>query len=761
MKSVRCRVWMMGVLAACGLAAGPVLAQVSSARFRSLASNVVMPQRRAFAVGRRAAVEITGVKVGVVILEQAATTTMEISLRNPSGSRQEAELLVPVPDGAVVRGFTFQGAAKEPTAELLVKEEARRTYAAIVAKIRDPALLEFVGYNLIRSSVFPVEPKGTQKVRLTYDHLLPAEGDRVDYLLPRSEAIDYTIPWQVSVRITSRRSISTVYSPTHQLETARTSAKAVSVRIARDSATEPGPFRLSYLLERGGVSATLFAYPDPKVGGGYFLLLAGLPAKPPTRNGEPAIKREVILVFDRSGSMGGEKIDQVREAAFQILEGLEDGEAFNIIVYNAAVERFAAKPVIKTRQTVKAARAYLKNLKAQGGTNLHDALLEALRQKPAKGMLPIVLFLTDGLPTIGQTSEVAIRNVAMKANRYDRRVFTFGVGVDVNTPLLDKIAVETRAVATFVLPKEDVEVKVAGVFKRLAGPVLAGPAITVDRPGSAMVLRPAHDLMPAKLPDLFEGDQLVVLGKYRGEEPLTFTVTGNYLGEQRTFHLPFTLERATVKNGFVPRLWASRRIAMLTDAIRALGADAAPAQVQRRAATDPRIKELVDEIVRLSTEFGILTEYTAFLAKEGTDLSDRDRVLAAANANYVNRAMSTRLGIASVNQERNNRLQRGQMTLNRRNSFLDERMNRVQVLQVQQVNDRAFYRRGRRWVDSRLVEQERTIKPTRVIEFGSKEFAELLVTLAKENRQGTVALHGDILLVVDGTTVLVKGPVKP
>jgi len=266
--------------------------------------------------------------------------------------------------------------------------------------------------------------------------------------------------------------------------------------------------------------------------------------------------------------------------------------------------------------------------------------------------------------------------------------------------------------------------------------------------------------MPATLPDLFEGDQLVVLGTYRGEEPLTFTVTGNYLGEQRTFHLPFTLERATVKNGFVPRLWASRRIAMLTDAIRALGADAAPAQAQRRAATDPRIKELVDEIVRLSTEFGILTEYTAFLAKEGTDLSDRDRVLAAANTNYVNRAMSTRLGIGSVNQERNNDFQRRQQVLNGRNSYLDERMNRVQILQVQQVNDRAFYRRGSRWVDSRLVEQERTVKPTRVIEFGSKAFAELLATLAKENRQGTVALHGDILLIVDGTTVLVKSMAK-
>ena len=90
------------------------------------------------------------------------------------------------------RGFTFQGSASEPTAELLRKEAARQTFDSIVAKMKDPALLEFVGYNLVRSSVFPVEANGTQKVRLTYEHLLTADGDRVDYVLPRSESIGYS-----------------------------------------------------------------------------------------------------------------------------------------------------------------------------------------------------------------------------------------------------------------------------------------------------------------------------------------------------------------------------------------------------------------------------------------------------------------------------------------------------------------------------------------------------------------------------------------
>jgi len=780
-------VWV-SVLAAMGSA--EAWAQAMSLSARPLASHLVVPQRRVFSVDRpqAGAVQITEVDVGVVILERAATTTMEISLRNPSSARQQAELIVPVPDGAVVRGFTYQGAGREPSAQVLPRDEARRTYEAIVAQIRDPALLEFVGCNLIRSSVFPVEARGTQKLRLTYDNLLHAEGDRIDYILPRTESLDYRVPWKVTVSIRSKTPISAVYSPSHKLETRRLARNAVAAQIAAESRTEPGAFRLSCLLQHDGVSASLFAYPDLRAGGGYFLLLMGLPATAPKREHvpsavaevigtaellgkmsgaprkaerAPAIKREVTLVLDRSGSMGGEKIDQVREAALQILAGLEEGEPFNIIVYNDQVDFFSPKPVLKTRETVSAARAYLRTVQARGGTNLHDALLEALRQKPLEGALPMVLFLTDGLPTVGQTSEVAIREVAMKANPHERRIFTFGVGVDVNTPLLDKIALETRATSTYVLPNEDVEVKVASVFSRLAGPVLAGPSFELVAPDGKPAPGRVRDVLPCTLPDLFEGDQLVLLGQYLGDEPLDFKVTGNYLGKERSFRFKLAVDNATTKNAFVPRLWASRKIAFLFDAIRQLGANGAPATVKDAAHVDPRVKELVDEIVRISTEFGILTEYTAFLAREGTDLSRRDQVLEQAHRNYVGRAMKTRSGLGAVNQNYNYVRQVGQdgdVRLNFRNDYYDENMNRVTIANVQQVNDLAFYRRNDRWVDSRIVGKENEVKPKRVIGFGSAEFMKLAERLAAEGRQGSIALEGDILLVVDGEPVLVKSP---
>lgn len=269
----------------------------------------------------------------------------------------------------------------------------------------------------------------------------------------------------------------------------------------------------------------------------------------------------------------------------------------------------------------------------------------------------------------------------------------------------------------------------------------------------------------------------MVLGRYTGTEPLAFELGGVHLGRDRTFRLRFDLTHATTANAFVPRLWASRKIAHLTDAIRDLGVDqphagpaagtfsnrsllssappsAAPASP---AGTDPRLRELVGEIVRLSRDFGILTEYTAFFAREGTDLSQPTQLLAEAYRNYSDRAVATRWGNGSVNQSLNNLGQRDQTTLNRRNGFFDANLDRVQIGTVQQINDRAFYHRNGRWIDSRLVgETASETTPRRVVEIGSAEFRRLAGRLAAENRQGTIALGGEVLLQVDGETILVK-----
>ena len=713
-------------------------------------------------------IRVTGVDAKIDIVEQVATTTLEIGLHNGASSQQTAELLVPLPEGAAIKSFTFQGEADEPKTELLTKDRARQTFDSIVAKLKDPALLEFAGYNLVRTSVFPVPAKGDQKVRIVYEALLPAEGDRVDYVLPRSGSALYSTPWNISVAIKSKRDITAVYSPSHALTTGPVNRPSVETKVAETATRSPGEFKLSYLLKNGAVTASMFAWPDADDKGGYFLMLAGTGnEKDDAKGEEEKIKREITLVIDRSGSMAGEKLEQAKQAALQVIAGLEDGESFNIISYSDEVTEMSDKPLAKTEQTTAEARQWIKAIKAQGGTNLNAALERALLSGMPPGAggpaLPIVMFLTDGLPTVGETSEAAIRDVAKNSNPNHKRVFAFGVGYDVNAPLLDKISSLSRGFATYVKPTENVEVKVSRVFRGLNGPVLPNPTLWVAKKKkdgkqkwiAAKKHKRITDLQPASLPDLYDGDQLVVLGRYMGNKPLQIQVRGTKGSARKSFNFEFDIKSASkLSNSFVPRLWASQRIAQLVDRVRDLGAQPLT-EVSTKSAKDSQLKELTDEIVRLSKEFGILTEYTAFLAEEGVDLADVVGNNAQTFRNLEVRALNCRTGVGAVNQSIN-AIGMNSATANPDNRFWTADMKQASITTVQQCQNRAYFRKGDRWIDNQLID-EKDVQADRTIELGSREYFELVWKMVDLNRNGELALAGDVLVEVKGERILIKG----
>ncbi|MHC4355075.1 MAG: hypothetical protein ACYS0H_20425 [Planctomycetota bacterium] len=326
-------------------------------------------------------------------------------------------------------------------------------------------------------------------------------------------------------------------------------------------------------------------------------------------------------------------------------------------------------------------------------------------------------------------------------NPYERRVFTFGVGYDVNAQLLDALAEQSRARATFVLPDESVETKVAEVFGTLAGPVADPHLRILDGQGQEAVGR-ILDVLPTVLKDLFAGDRLVVLGRYLGGEELTFELTGNYLGEQRS---------ADVRNGFVPRLWAGRKIAEMIAQIQILGAD--PSLTE----DDPRVRELSTSIIALSTEFGIITEYTAFLAQEGTELGNAADLIGQTAGNLTAGAFG-RAGGHSVGQTINIAMQRAQDVLNRDSSYLNSSMERTRIVNAQQANDLTFFFKDSSWVDSRLADIQDQLVPDRTVVFGTDEFMDVALNLALENRQGALAFAQDIVILVGEEIVKIDIP---
>ena len=752
------------LLGACACVAAPVAhAQDASAATREATAmhasmrsepQLIVPQRPLFVPEGQAAVRVRSVHATVRIDGRIATTELAITLANPGSRDAEAAVVLPVPDDAAVRAFGLDGLGEGLDAKLLPRDEARRMYDEIVRKMIDPGLLEFAGLGAVRSSVFPVPGHGEQVCRIVYEHPLESHRGRLDYLLPRSDMDALSpVPWTVEIEVKSAGELAAVFSTTHGLDTIEQSAHAGRYRVR--NASEPGALRIGVLTrERQGM--TVLATPDLAGGfgdgeagsGGWFMLVAGGPGEVATRE---LLRREMTIVIDRSGSMRGEKLAQALEAARQVVAGLRPGELFNIVDYADTVRSFAPAPVVKGPASEAQALSYLDQIVARGSTNLHGALAEALTQSPSEGVLPLVLFLTDGLPTEGVVDEAQIRGDAEALNEHNRRVFTFGVGLDVNAPLLTSIAERTRAAGTFVLPGEDVETSVAQVWSRLDGPTLIEPRLTGDRISMAL---------PAELGDLFKGEQIIVAGRYRGGERRELVLSGR-LPDGSAYRAAVVLDpqSASVRHSAVARVWAQRRITELVTRIREAGAQGAEPDAER-----------VDEIVRLSMAHGILTEYTAFLAAEetsfvraaGDDPRAPSSALRDATADQLeSRAVETRSGGRAVQQEMNNagRMDDAAQTSNRY-AYYDESVGgfrQQRVVGVQRAGDRTLFRRGQRWVDARILDRE-TETPDETIEFGTDAYFALASELSASGRQGLLANRGPVLLLHEGRRVLVNNP---
>ena len=532
---------------------------------------------------------------------RVARVEVEEQFRNAGAGLAEGTYLYPMPGEAAFTDFSLWMGETQVRGEMMNADQARGIYEEIVRRVRDPALLTLEGHGMIRARVFPIPPGETRRVVLRYTQVLERAGDalRLRYTIgDRAFAggrgyLDQpgnvpTDAFRYTVTAPDADAYGTPYSPTHAVTTRRSGG---DLEVTLDP-NASGDVEIFIPLRRGLVGTSVVTASPAGEDGYYMLLIA-----PPASTDAAVVPRDLAFVLDVSGSMSGEKIEQAKAALRQALATLGRSDRFKLVAFSTRVVPFRDAYVTATPENVQAAREFLDRLVADGGTNIAGALDAVLGTSADAERLPVVVFVTDGNPTVGEQAPDRIAGEA--AARVGRaRIFTVGVGFDVNTYLLDRLAAEGHGSAEYVAPNANIEIAMGELLGKIQHPALVNLRIA----GAPVTLTQSY---PAGLPDLFYGEELVVFGRYRGAGTGPVVVTGERNGRTERFTADAVFPAAGSAAGaevgdFVPRLWASRRIGDLTRQIRIEGAS----------------PSLVQEVRDLGLRYGILTEYTSYLVQE-------------------------------------------------------------------------------------------------------------------------------------------------
>lgn len=544
---------------------------------------------------------IRSYRVDVTVEDQIARTSIEQVFVNNGSTPAEGTYIFPLPPGVTISDLVMRIDGEAYSARILEKEEAAQVYSDIVRTLRDPALLQYIGTNAIQANVFPIPGGGERTLEIEYSQVLALENNLFHYVYPlRTEHLSTLPVGQLNIRVEVETDdpVSNIYSSSHNPAINRLSDRNFVASFETTNTLEANDFHLYYGVQNDEVSVNVLTFRESAAEDGFFLAMVAPPVIVDAQN---IIPKDVVIVLDSSGSMQGEKWEQAKEAAKFVLDNLNSEDRFNIVLFSSSVRTYATSP--QGLDEVNDAKAWLDVSYDAGGTNIDWALQTALDLNDQEHQ-QVILFLTDGLATEG---EVEMDNILenVEARSADNvRIFTFGVGDDVNTFLLDELSLRHNGASEYVRPFERIDEKVSALYSKVSSPVLTDLVMEFDGVD-------VYDLHPQRLPDLFAGSQLLVAGRYRGEgDDVTLTLSGDIDGESVTFvydDLEFRVNAGG--DELIPRLWATRRIGHLLNQIRLGGEN----------------DELVESIVQLSLRYGIITPYTSFIITEDDILGQENQ----------------------------------------------------------------------------------------------------------------------------------------
>ncbi|HET6441431.1 MAG TPA: VIT domain-containing protein [Phycisphaerae bacterium] len=535
-------------------------------------------------------------RVDVRVENQAAVTHVVQEFQNSTNSNLECTYIFPLPKGAAVSDFAMYVNGKRTKGELVEKEKARQVYEEIVRRMRDPALLEYMDGSLLRMRIFPVPAKGTQKVEVEYAEVVPMDGGLAEYVFPLrmgDKASQTLEDFTVAVRVKSETPLKSVYSPTHEVGVSRPNDYEAVAGVETKAAVLDRDFQLFWTVDKKDFGLSLMTYrPDPKQAGLFLILVCPKGEV----NADERVPRDVAFVLDTSGSMKGGKIEQAKKALKFCIGELGKDDRFAIVQFSTAAQAFETGWTRADDGAKKKACAWIDGFEAAGGTNAGEALERVFALPIKKNRPATIFFVTDGRPTVNVTDPEALSKLVKENNKGNLRIFTFGVGDDVNTHLLDRMSDETGGLPEYVRGGEAIDGKVTRLFAKMSHPVLTDLAIEI--PGVKVT-----EMYPKQLPDLFRGSQAVLVGSYEGAGDSVIRLRGRVGDKKEEFVYEGTFPEKCTDRSFIGPIWAHRKIGYLLDQIRLHGED----------------KELKDEVIRLSVAYGIETPYTSYLVLENSD----------------------------------------------------------------------------------------------------------------------------------------------
>ncbi len=450
-----------------------------------------------------------------------------------------------------------------------------------------------------------VQPGGMLIVELTYVDLLPYAFNKVEFFMPndytslQEEALDEQ---HFRFELHSERAIEWIELLSHSGGAVTNDGNTAVVEWSREQQPADKDFRLQYQLNATELGLFPFStyLPDSAAncdehGRGFFAFIV---EPDPSENTE-VIDKVFTLIIDKSGSMSGDKIVQARDAASFIVNNLNAGDRFNLVSFDDQVRSFQPGHVLASAGNRQQALDYIAGLFAGGSTNISGAFSQAIPQFQGYGndLAKIIIFFTDGRATAGVTdTEGILQGIqdALVVNEVeDLSIFTFGIGNDVNKQLLSRIATDNLGLARF-LENDELEAAISNFYLTVKNPVL----LNTDMSFSPEAITETY---PANLPNLFRGQQLIVVGRYEEAVPVTAHFSGKAFGQPVSYDYPLALADASVDGyQFLPRLWAKKKMEQLH------------AEYFNYPEDSPEAMAIEETIIGISLCYGVISPFTSF-----------------------------------------------------------------------------------------------------------------------------------------------------